>query len=53
MLSSDPDIRRIMALRAIESGLLRMKWLVAAARFEIAMRRHDRALKGRAAVMPN
>jgi hypothetical protein len=34
-----------MALRAIESGLLRLKWLAAATRFEIAMRRHDRALK--------
>ncbi|MBI3705571.1 MAG: hypothetical protein HY244_17385, partial [Rhizobiales bacterium] len=45
MLSSDPDIRRIMALRAIESGLLRLRWLAAATRFEIAMRRHDRALK--------
>ncbi|MBI2713640.1 MAG: hypothetical protein HYX37_04200 [Rhizobiales bacterium] len=45
MLSADPDIRRIMALRAIESGLLRLRWLAAATRFEIAMRRHDRALK--------
>lgn len=34
-----------MALRAVESGLLRLKWLAAATRFEIAMRRHDRALK--------
>jgi hypothetical protein len=45
MLSTDPEIRRIMALRAIESGLLRLRWLAAATRFEIAMRRHDRALK--------
>jgi hypothetical protein len=45
MLSADPDIRRLMALRAIEGGLLRLKWLAAATRFEIAMRRHDRALK--------
>ncbi len=45
MLSSDPEIRRIMALRAIESGLLRLRWFAAATRFEIAMRRHDRALK--------
>lgn len=45
MLSTDPDIRRIMVLRAIESDLLRLKWLAAATRFEIAMRRHDRALK--------
>jgi hypothetical protein len=34
-----------MALRAIESGLLRLRWLAAATRFEIAMRRHDHALK--------
>jgi len=45
MHSADPDIRRIVALRAIEGGLLRLKWLAAATRFEIAMRRHDRALK--------
>ena len=34
-----------MALRAVEAGLLRLKWLAAATRVEIAMRRHDRALK--------
>lgn len=45
MLSADPEISRIMALRAIEAGLLRLRWLAAATRFEIAMRRHDRALK--------
>jgi hypothetical protein len=45
MLSADPGIRRLMALRAVESGLLRLKWLAAATRFELAMRRHDRALK--------
>jgi hypothetical protein len=45
MLSVDPDIRRLMALRAVESGLLRLKWLAAATRFELAIRRHDRALK--------
>jgi len=45
MLSTDPDIRRLMALRALESGLLRLKWLAAATRFELAMRRHERALK--------
>jgi len=32
-------------LRAIEGGLLRLKWLAAATRFEIAMHRHMRALK--------
>ena len=41
----DPEIRRTLAIRAIESGLLRLKWHAAATRFEIAMRRHDRALK--------
>jgi hypothetical protein len=45
MLSTDLEIRRLMALRAIESGLLRLKWLAAATRFELTMRRHDRALK--------
>jgi hypothetical protein len=45
MLASDPDIRRLMALRAIEGGLLRLKWLAAATRFEIALARHDCALK--------
>ena len=45
MLSADPDIRRLMALRAFEGGLLRLKWLAAATRFEIALVRHDRALK--------
>jgi Bacterial CdiA-CT RNAse A domain len=34
-----------MALRAIEGGLLRLKWLAAATRFELAMLRHARALK--------
>ena len=45
MLTADPDIRRLMALRAFEAGLLRLKWLAAATRFEIALARHDRALK--------
>ena len=45
MFSSDPAIRRLMALRAVEGGLLRLRWLAAATRFEIALRRHDRALK--------
>jgi hypothetical protein len=34
-----------MALRALEGGLLRLKWLAAATRFELAPLRHDRALK--------
>jgi hypothetical protein len=33
------------ALNAIESGLLRLQWLAAAAKFEVAMRRHELALK--------
>jgi hypothetical protein len=45
MLSNDPELARALALRAIASQLLRLKWLAAAARFEIAMRRHERALK--------
>ncbi len=45
MLSDDLDLRRLLALRAIESGFLRLKWLAAATRFEIAMHRHDRALR--------
>jgi hypothetical protein len=42
---NDPELSRALALRAIKSQLLRLKWLVAAERFEIAMRRHDRALR--------
>lgn len=45
MLSLEPEVRRALALRVIEGGLLRLKWLAAATRFEIALRRHDRALK--------
>jgi hypothetical protein len=33
------------ALNAIESGLLRLQWLAAAAKFEVAMRRHELSLK--------
>jgi hypothetical protein len=33
------------SLGQIESGILRLKWLAAATRFEIALRNHDRALK--------
>jgi len=39
------ELQRLHALRTIRSCLLRLKWLAAATRFEIAMRRHDRALK--------
>ena len=45
MPAADFEFQRLTSLRAIESGLLRLKWLAAATRFEIAMRRHDRALK--------
>jgi hypothetical protein len=41
----DPELSRAVALRAIRSQLLRLKWHVAATRFEIAMRRHDCALR--------
>lgn len=33
------------SLHAVETGLLRLKWLAAAARFQLALRRHDLALK--------
>lgn len=45
MINIDIELQRLTALRAIQSGLLRLKWLGAATRFEIAMHRHDRALK--------
>jgi hypothetical protein len=41
----DPKSRMNYSLGQIESGILRLKWLAAATRFEIAMRNHDRALK--------
>jgi hypothetical protein len=45
VLSTDPELARALAVRAIEGGLLRLKWLAAATRFELALLRHDRALK--------
>jgi len=45
MSCADSELRSMMAARAIRSKLLRLKWLAAATRFEIALRRHDRALK--------
>ncbi len=45
MLSADSELSRALAVRAIEGGLLRLKWLAAATRFELALLRHDRALK--------
>ena len=41
----DPELSRALAVRAIQGQLLRLKWLAAATRFELAMRRHDRALR--------
>ena len=41
----DPELARALAVRAIQGQLLRLKWLAAATRFELAMRRHDRALR--------
>jgi hypothetical protein len=46
MPTADVDVARLMAIRAMESGLLRLKWHAAALRFEIALRRHDVALIG-------
>jgi hypothetical protein len=40
-----PEIERLRALRSIKSNLVRLKWLAAATRFELAFTRHDRALK--------
>ena len=45
MYSTDSDLQRALAMRAIRGTLLRAKWHVAALRFELALRRHDRALK--------
>ncbi|HZQ11448.1 MAG TPA: hypothetical protein VFB31_01415 [Pseudolabrys sp.] len=45
MQLDDPELARALAIRAIQGQLLRLKWLAAATRFELAMRRHDRALR--------
>ncbi|HZL30411.1 MAG TPA: hypothetical protein VFC54_05050 [Pseudolabrys sp.] len=45
MASIAPEIERLRALRAIRVTLLELKWLRAATRFEIAVRRHALALK--------
>ena len=45
MLADDLELRRALAQRAITGGLLRLRWLAAATRFELALLRHDRALK--------
>jgi hypothetical protein len=45
MQAIDLDLARRFAMTRIRSEIARLKWLAAATRFEIAMRRHDRALK--------
>jgi hypothetical protein len=45
MRTDDLQLRRALALRAVTGGLLRLRWLAAATRFEFAMLRHLRALK--------
>lgn len=45
MMPVEHDIARLQALCAIKSNLLRLKWLAAATRFELALARHDRTLK--------
>lgn len=45
MIAIDVEVQRLCALQAIRSNLLRLKWLSAATRFEIALCRHHRALK--------
>jgi hypothetical protein len=44
MLAEDLELQRALALRAVTGGLLRLRWLAAATRFELAMHRHMRAL---------
>jgi hypothetical protein len=41
----DLDIRSVRSLHAIACGPTRLTWLRDAARFELAMRRHDRAVE--------
>jgi len=45
MPAEDLELQRALALRAVAGGLLRLRWLAAATRFELAMHRHMRALK--------
>jgi hypothetical protein len=44
-LAEDLELQRALALRAVAGGLLRLRWLAAATRVELAMHRHMRALK--------
>jgi hypothetical protein len=43
--SARQDLTDMRALDIIETGLARLQWLAAAAKFELAMRRHELALK--------
>ena len=45
MVDINTEIQSLNSLRSIQAGLLRLNWLAAATRFEIAMRRHAWALK--------
>jgi hypothetical protein len=45
--AEDLELQRALALRAVAGGLLRLRWLAAATRVELAMHRHLRALKYR------
>jgi hypothetical protein len=45
MPAEDLELQRALALRAVTGGLLRLRWLAAATRCELAMHRHMRALK--------
>ena len=45
MFALDDDLQRALAVRALRGNLLRLKWHAAALRFELALRRYDRALK--------
>ena len=45
MLAEDLDLQRALAVLALTGGLLRLRWLAAATRFELAMHRQLRALK--------
>jgi hypothetical protein len=45
MQTIELEAERLRSLRALASGALRLKWLAAARRFEIAAHRHRLALK--------
>jgi hypothetical protein len=45
MEATNSEIARHRAIAVIEANILELNWLAAATRFEIALHRHDRALK--------